>query len=177
MIPEVIIGLDLGTHFGWAEIDRDGRRVASGHWDLPKGRARWLTAYERVHERIAAGLFYVTSPDSLVVCYEAITAGAMKDLPQWAGIYHGLRAIVEMATLEHGVRCRSIISATWKKIATGSGRATKPRYIEAANSRYGLSLGPKDEDEAAALGVAYACYLDFGGGPITAVGQQAGLDL
>ena len=177
-LPHTVIGLDLGSSFGWAELDVDGDRIASGHWRLGKGRERWGAIHTLLGDRIAAAVFGAGGADDVVVCYESVPAGAMAKIPQWGAVYHGLRSIVELLTLQHSVVAYSLRYQQWKKTAAGNGNASKPTYVAAAARRYGLDLEVTrrgDEDEAAALGVAYACYIELGGVQRPIAGEQVTL--
>ncbi len=182
-IPSAILGLDLGSFCGWAEIDAKGGRVQSGHWRLGTGRARWGNFRGFLGDRVAAAVFEAGA-ENVVVCHESVDFQMFKgrkgqsDKGSWAAVYYGLRAHVGAITLQHSVACYGARPNTWKKIAVGKGNASKPLYIAAANERYGLDLDMKvkgNEDEAAALGVAYACYIELGGEQRPITGEQVTL--
>lgn len=171
MTPRRIIGFDLGSNMGWAQLE-DGRRLASGTWSLGKGRSRWCAARREI-EGLLAGATFDHPCSDVAVAYERVTWAARS--PSFAAVYYGLVALVEAATLDAGCECWAILPAHWKMAAVGHGNASKEAYIAAANERYGLGLTMKGEDEAAALGVAYAAWRDLGGEEILAVGQQGAL--
>lgn len=169
MLPDATIGIDLGTHCGWAVLDPNGGRVGSGTWRLGSGRRRWLVMREAAVDLIQQHVFS-EGAGRVVVCYEAVE---WVSTTKAAHVYGGLKAILEMATLDLGVRCVSLHSQQWKKIATGKGNADKAAYTSAASQRFALDLSVKaHEDEAAALGIAYACLRELGGPDMPVSGQQ-----
>lgn len=61
------------------------------------------------------------------------------------------------------IECLEAIDvATVKRTATGKGNADKLAMIAAANARWSLSLGPKDDDEADARWIAETAGQQFG---------------
>lgn len=165
--PAITIGIDLGTNCGWASLASDGSRIGSGTWRLGKGRAR-LAELRRAATALIEEAIFVSR--DVLVCYEDIQYSPYLIA---ALSYGGYRAVLELVTLDLDVVCKSINVSTWKKDATGSGGAGKPRYTAAASERFALDLNVKDnEDEAAALGVAYACLLKRGGPYMPVKGQQ-----
>lgn len=161
MVREVIIGLDLGTNCGWC-IMHGRRRVDSGTWKLltrKKGEnrgMRWVRfadALEEVYKR-AREMF---TRSKIRVVYEKVRrhVGTIA-----AHVYGGLLAQLEIFGVSHPeVEISGLEVSKWKKIATGNGAATKEQYIAAVNTRFRMRLVKKNEDEAAALGVAEAARL------------------
>ena len=142
-----IIGIDPGTSCGWAVLDADGNRVASGAWDLRSrrhegGGMRYVRCRRYLSELLDA------YPDALVA-YEEVRRHAGMDA---AHVYGGIISHVAAICEERGVPYQSIPVGTIKKLATGKGNAGKPAMVAAAVEQWGHKT--ETDDEADALGCA-----------------------
>lgn len=147
------IGLDLGTNFGYAVL-LGAKRVDSGHWKLMPRNAHPGVRWELLRGFLD-DLFREYDPD-----YVAFERVHRHQGTRAAHVYGGFLAEIEYRALVHpGAEFVGIGVGAWKKAAVGIGNATKQQYITAMSKRYGLPLGKKDEDEAAALGVVTAVAL------------------
>lgn len=157
--PAIYIGLDPATDCGFAVLTAGGRRVESGTWRLKEKKgelraARWLGFAKNVRDLVNK----YKAKYSVIVTYEYAPYQKGRKA---AEVYGGWISQLDIAEAEHrSVRWQRISVDDWKFAFVGKKRADKNEYIAAANKRYSLSLvnkkGLGGEDEAAALGVAYA---------------------
>lgn len=150
-----ILGIDPGTSCGFAVLE-DGKRVASGVWDLsPKrfegGGMRYLR-FER--------LFSEALPGVQLVAFEEVRHHAGTTA---AHVYGGIVAVLQTVCEKDALKYYAIPVATVKKTATGKGGAGKPAMVEAANKKWLLGLTEADDDEADALWIAQTAHEQFGG--------------
>lgn len=158
------IGLDLGNDCGFAVLRASGTRIESGTWQLKAGKdempaARWIHFAAHLRELVTR---YKKAGYTVIVTYEYVPVQWQRG-PDAAYVYGGWLAILEIAAAEHkDVVWQPIDVHDWKYAVTGSKHAKIPVYVAAINKRFSLSLKPTKlasgggEDEAAALGVAYA---------------------
>ena len=151
------IGLDPGTHFGWAILRDDGSYIASGVWNLSPGRhegggMRFLRLRKYLLELES------TWPHELLhgirprvhVAYEEVRRHMGTDA---AHIYGGCVAVITAYCEEASIPYRGIPVGTIKKAATGKGNASKAEMVLAARQRWARE-GAILEDEADALWIA-----------------------
>ena len=155
-----VLGLDIGTHLGWALAVNDTIR-RSGSIDLSlraadvPGRrylrlARWL-------EREFAPPF---DPDPLVVVLEDVRSHEIRDKATGrrsfgttaAHVYGGLRAIIEAWAAAKGVAVIPVGVGSWKS-GIGLPGAHAPKEAVMARVKL-LGYRPGSQDEADAIGVA-----------------------
>jgi Holliday junction resolvasome RuvABC endonuclease subunit len=166
----IVVGLDPGTHTGWA-VCRDGRIVASGTLDLSPWAARgygamfgafrlWLGRLrrEQLHEDYDGTYVLNKSHRLAAIAYELpFHRGAIT-----SRITGGLAAhVLERAA---AWRCKAlpVQTMTLKKFATGSGKAGKDQMINRArevllpgeSAEFISARGLLDEHEADAIHVA-----------------------
>lgn len=158
----ITIGLDLGTKAGYCVL-QGTKHLDSGGWNHtartkrkrnPEMQgARWVKFQRNLTMLIEEYLDYVDDPSDLVIAYEHVN----RHIGSIAGhVFGGWLTIMEMVAIKYpGVRWAPYSVSAWKKTMTGSGRADKPKYVKWANKRYRQDLTLKDEDQAAAMGVAY----------------------
>lgn len=144
----VVVGIDPGTACGWAVLEADGSRIASGTWDLkPRrhegGGMRYVRARRLLDELLGAY-------PGAQLAYEEVRRHAGTDAAQ---IYGGIVAMVSALCEERKVPYVGVPVGTVKKCATGKGNAGKPEMIAAANTTWSLAIGDAD-DEADALWIA-----------------------
>jgi crossover junction endodeoxyribonuclease RuvC len=156
-----ILALDPATKTGWA-LGEDGKRVASGTWDLAPtsqrrfegGGMRWL--------RLRRLLDEVAGVPGLVV-FEEVRRHAGVDA---AHAYGGALAEITAWCEAHSVPYQAVPVGQIKKFATGRGNADKPAMIEAARNRWGVE--PVDDNEADAVALLHLAIAEFGKGAVTA---------
>lgn len=158
-MASIIFGLDLGTRCGWAVLDEDGTRRASGTWDL------------RPHRHAGAGMRYVMleahlnklretyGPDGLLLAYEECVA--LRGDP--SRVYNSMLGVVQAACERWNIPYRGIPVATVKRTATGKGNANKEMMIEAARKRWWPVSEPVgiDDNEADALLTAESLRIEL----------------
>ena len=143
------IGIDPGTQCGWAVVDANGNRLASGTWDLSSrrhegGGMRYVRLQSHLRE-----LFDAYPPAT--VFYEEVRRHLGTDAAHvYGGIVSHIAAFCE---------CRStaycgIPVGTVKKYATGKGNAQKDAMVAATVARWPDWRG--DDNEADAIWVALA---------------------
>lgn len=148
----MIVAFDLGMSLGWAVLDASGHRIASSRLKLPtKPRAqRWIEAAKLARQIIA------TWRPTRVAFERPVGRNDGGGRATFV-VHGGLLAQLEVAAHEAGLPEPVALSPTeWKKAATGSGNASKPAYVAAANERFDLHLDIRGEDEAAALLIGFA---------------------
>lgn len=143
-----ILGLDPGTHCGWA-ARYDDHRMDAGTWDLSNGR----------HE--GGGMRFMRLRRHLVEVIESFTPHliAFEDVQRHLGtqaahVYGGITAIIMEEAECRKIPYRSIPVAQIKKLATGKGNAKKAAMIAAANRYWLMALTDKEENEADARWIA-----------------------
>lgn len=142
----VYVGLDPGTACGWAALDAEGKRLASGVWDLSSqrhagGGMRFLRARRCFVEILD------TFPGA-VVAYEEVRRHAGTSA---AHVYGGLIAVISAECEDRGIAYSGRPVGAVKKHATGRGNASKEMMVGAALARWGVEVG---DDEADALWIA-----------------------
>lgn len=135
-----VLALDLAGVVGWAKITSPWDDLTSGAWDNSKGPlgARLL--------RLFSWLEVAVDQRWLVVWERPMPRGQRS-----SSVLVGYATVATLVCERVGASYADVPIGTLKKHATGSGSAKKPQMIAAANARWGLSLGPEDEDEADAL--------------------------
>ena len=151
-VSVVVIGIDPGTMCGWALVDDQGKRQASGVWDL---RARRHEGggmrYLRVRRYLEELLDHAEGHGFPVVAYEEVRRHRGTDA---AHVYGGIVASIVTVCEERRVPYTAIPVGTAKRAATGRGNATKIEMTEAFIACTGLE--PESDDESDAYWVAVA---------------------
>lgn len=159
--PEVYVGLDPGTSFGWAvcparPMGSTGHEpaIGSGTWDLrvrtgEGGGMRYLRLRALLRTLLAD-----TRP--VAVGYELVRRHEGTVAAQ---VYGGLVAIVTSVCEEIGVPYHPVNVADVKRKATGKGNAGKPAMLDAAQARWPAAR-VATPDEADALWIA-ECVVDL----------------
>lgn len=144
-----IIGIDPGTHCGWAVLNAAGERIASGVWDLANKR----------HE--GGGMRYVRARRFLAELLSTfdVQALAYEEVRRHRGVsaahvYGGVVAMLAVVCEEAGVPYMAIPVGTVKKTATGKGNASKGEMIAAAGRRWTPAEPFTSDDECDALWIA-----------------------
>ena len=149
------IGIDPGTHCGWAVLDDEGKRIASGVWDLSSkrhegGGMRYLRC-----RCYLATLFLVqalptmATEEDFALAYEEVRGHKGTSAAQ---VYGGIVGVITSLCEELKVPYQGIPVGTVKKVATGKGNASKDMMIEAAIKRWTWTRnGDLPDDEADAL--------------------------
>lgn len=153
-----ILGIDPGTKCGWAVLD-DGRRIASGVWDLSSKR------HEGGGMRFVRLRCYLDEIAGLgidAVGYEEVRRHMGVDA---AHVYGGVVATIQAwcerrpgSSLQ--LPYRGVPVGTVKKVATGKGNAKKDQMCAAVVGWFGYE--PKDDNEADALFIAVALGVELG---------------
>jgi Holliday junction resolvasome RuvABC endonuclease subunit len=142
------MGLDLGTDFGIAVIDGDGRRALATTYKLQSSTDHSFgIRLFRLESMLNATLERLVG--EVIVGYESVNRHAGTRAAHVYGAYYG---IVERFVHEHGLRLEPVSVSAIKKTATGSGRADKQQLITAARDRWGEWVS--DSNSADALWVA-----------------------
>lgn len=155
----IVIGIDPGTRCGWA-VRYSESRWDSGTWDLRPRRfegagMRFLRARRQVREMLAG----LAGQAQAMLAVEEVRRHLGVDA---AHVFGGILAVVQEECEVALVPYQGIPVGTVKRVATGKGNASKAEMIAAANARWGLSLGPKDENEADARWIAEAAAQALG---------------
>lgn len=154
-----VAGFDLGTDAGWAVLDEDGRRVASGAESVAAGRhegpgmrpVRFRALVRRVLAEHAPAL----------AAYELVRRHLGTEA---AHVYGELRGVLREELDRAGIPYVAPEVSAMKTAATGRGNAKKADMVAAARERWGTPpprskrSGEPDpeagDDEADALWVA-----------------------
>jgi crossover junction endodeoxyribonuclease RuvC len=144
----IILAIDPGTRCGWC-VRHDERRIDAGTWELAPRR------YE------GAGMRYLRLRAVLRELLDGVKpeAVAFEQVRRHMGVeaahvYGGIVAVVMEECESRKIPYHGIAVQDVKKTATGKGNAKKDAMIAAANERWGLTLGAKDENEADARWIA-----------------------
>lgn len=138
----MILALDPAIKTGWAVLMPNGKRIASGVWDLKSTlkpvRAPWLA--------VKMMDVLISNPAISSVVYEtSVQRGhAQKFFLGLVGAIEGVCAIT-------GKEIHTINNSTLKRLATGSGKADKKAMIAEAAERFNLDHLTLDDNEADAL--------------------------
>lgn len=141
----MVIGLDLATKTGWC-LRHDGKILASGVQDFAKRRGE---SNGLLFLRFRRWLFELVelAPDLELVAYEAahMRGGAATE------ILVGLQTHCQSIAAEIQVECAPVHTATLKKFATGSGKASKTDMILAASKIKDGQIADDNEADAILL--------------------------
>lgn len=147
--PHQILSLDLATSAGWCYIEGTeylysgvlSLKDQGGHGGLRFLKFQnWLHDYRGVNE----------------IFYEKIDRFESGDA---AKVYCGLRAILLLFSLQHGIQVHGLTPKTIKKHFTGNGNASKELVCKVAHQlgwKHGELDTDIDHDEADAIALAYA---------------------
>lgn len=144
-----VLGIDPATRTGFAILD-NGDRLASGTWDLSgatteHGGLRFVRLQEALRDTIA-----LARPD--LVAYEVVMGHGPGGVLT-AHLYGALVGVLLLTCARLRVATLGVHVGTAKKLATGSGKATKAAMVRAARERW---RHPVTHDEADALWIALA---------------------
>jgi Holliday junction resolvasome RuvABC endonuclease subunit len=142
------IGIDPGTKCGWALLDAEGARLASGVWNLASRRHEG-GGMRYVRARRCLGELLDSYPDS-ILGYEEIRRHVGTSA---AHVYGGIVAVISSECEVREVPYSGRPVGSVKKHATGKGNANKELMIGAANRRWGPHM-VQDDNEADALWIA-----------------------
>lgn len=143
------LGIDPGSHCGWAVMDKSLVVKAHGHWDLKGGR------FEGGGMRYVRFRKYLTTlldayPEIKMVGFEEVRMHMGVDAAHvYGGIVANLTEVLETRKIPYA----GIPVGTVKKRATGKGNANKLAMVAAATTEW-PALGALTEDEADALWIA-----------------------
>lgn len=141
-----VLGIDPGTHCGWAivDVDDEGRAAvrASGTWELGKGGKHPGHRYQRLLDELQERIDTID-----VVAYELVVGRPARAGVQAAHVYGGIVAIVLLAAADARRQVVEVPVAHVKQRATGKGNADKHQVQAAAAVLLGR-LPPSDEADA-----------------------------
>tara|TARA_B100001123_G_scaffold330041_1_gene371792 strand:+ start:1948 stop:2409 length:462 start_codon:yes stop_codon:yes gene_type:complete len=146
------IGLDLGTHTGWASCRGGMSSLTYGTTNLKfdarfeGGGMRFLRFRQWLKE-----LIKLTNPEAIF--YEEVRSHKGTAA---AHVYGGLQAILTGLAEGQMIPYTGIPVGTIKMFATGRGNASKAEMIKAANQKYG---GAANDNEADAI-FCLACGIE-----------------
>lgn len=157
--PMNILGIDPGTHCGWALRHRDGRMISSGVWDLaPKRHEGGGMRYIRLRTYLREIL-----PECEMVAYEEVRRHMGVDA---AHIYGGIIAVIAAECEARKLPYTALPVVSIKKHATGSGNpgarkkgqkavkgSTKMAMIAAAKRKW-PEISIENDNHADALWIA-----------------------
>lgn len=154
MGARVVAAFDLGSTTGWAVLDLDGRRLASGQWRL---------AVVRCHRAPSPGARYLALRQhtlDLLDRWDGQIEFVAVELPmartqstQARRLGYGFLATVEVLCVRREIDVVEVVNTKTKMALGGHGRSSKAEQIGAARRRFGIEAG---EHEADALGVGLA---------------------
>lgn len=155
------IGIDPGTICGWAVLDPDGERIASGKWNLKPQRhegmgMRWVRLERWLVQLLDA------YPDAILAYELVVSRRGSKSSTSAGHVYGGVLAVIERVCLERdrvyvGVNVSTVKGRAKEEASfVKKGQFNKDSMIEAARERWpeagdGGKLG---DDEADALWTA-----------------------
>lgn len=155
----LVLALDPGTHLGWAVLDAQGLRVASGAWDLSQPIKPERRGYYFLRARAHLDALIGDHADGLtLIVYERVFqhVGEAQDR-----MYGGIVGTIEACAAAWDLDVAGVAVQTIKKHATGHGHTkkapvTKDHVLAAARRRWG---SVQTHDEADALWAADAARL------------------
>jgi len=155
----LILALDPGTQLGWAVLDAQGLRVASGAWDLSQPIKPERRGYYFLRARAHLDALIGDHADGLtLIVYERVFqhVGEAQDR-----MYGGIVGTIEACAAAWDLDVAGVAVQTIKKHATGHGHTkkapvTKEHVLAAARRRWG---SVQTHDEADALWAADAARL------------------
>lgn len=124
--PGVVLGLDLGSDTGYAILDETGGAISAGVWDIRPRRGE-SPGMRYAHLRRELVWALDTWRVVLVVYEQPHQRGG--PATEYA---YGCVATVQELAAERGLEHSTVHTATLKKFAVGSGRASKEDMIAAA---------------------------------------------
>jgi crossover junction endodeoxyribonuclease RuvC len=149
-----VIGIDPGASCGWA-ARVDGRRIASGVWDLDArrhegGGMRYLRARTYFRELVKR----MRDGGTLdAVAYEEVRRHRGTDA---AHVYGGIVAVIGAECEALGIPFSGVPVGTVKKLATGKGNADKDEMMAAFERDQGRKAVKHDEADAWFVATALA---------------------
>lgn len=164
--PDLVLALDLATIWGWALLTLDGDLLA---WDSETAKpTKELGRWSRFRQTLSTVVTGETIERLAVMVVEDAQGLRWKSMAA-ARVVFGMHALAEHWADQRGVVVKRVPMATVKRLATGSGSASKPDVCRACAARFpnrgfeGLleAEGPFDGSDATAVGLA---YLELRGG-------------
>ena len=149
------IGIDPGTACGWAVLDFEGARLASGAWNLQgrryEGGGMRFVRFERLLTELIEAY---EAFEPVHVAYEEVRRHRGVDA---AHVYGGLVATLQRVCELREVPYTGVPVGTVKKVATGKGNANKRAMLNSALIHWKPGIREFDRwthDEADALWIA-----------------------
>lgn len=148
----IVLGIDLGTHTGWALSDAE-----AGTWDLKP----------RSHESNGMRLVKFRASLSEVIEKGHVTHVAFEDAAFQPGgngaavVYGELLGMLKVVCHDMGVEYQGFKAATIKKFATGKGNANK-NLMETAAAKRWPDLVITDDNMADALWIRELALKEWG---------------
>jgi len=148
--PQRILGIDPGTHCGFALLESD-RVLASGEWNLTPSRHESSgMRFIKFERSLAEVLYHLGCDAKTLVAYEEVRRHLGTDA---AHIYGGIIAVLQSKCIMSGIEYFGIPVGTVKKQATGKGNASKEDMIAAARKHW-PHIPISSENQADALWIA-----------------------
>lgn len=161
----LIIGIDGGAKTGYGIVELSGARHESGVIDLAKhvpvnrvpAELRPGAKFAALNNAFRSMLSAIPREHIILVAHEQSSFGGSGAS---AMMGYGYATTIELVCDLLGIPCVQILASQVKKTATTFGVARKNEVVDAANTRWGLSLaGGNGSHEADALFVAEAARL------------------
>ena len=151
-----ILALDLGTHFGWAEIE-NGQLIDSGHIDLKKsnGALRYAKFREIVVKSFIDPKRLDLSRSNRFLDHIAYEKVMRHQGTTAAHMYGAFEALTMLIGFERNIPVHGYGVGEIKKFATGKGNAPKEKMIEAAKR---FKPGLENDNEADAIFIGLLAY-------------------
>lgn len=147
----VIIGLDFGERFGVGIIKDDGSFIGCQTWKLKRPTdLHFGIRLVRLEENL--GRLVDGVEDSVGLAFEDVLRHAGVKAAHAYGAYHGA---VHRFAAERNLTIVPVSVTEIKKVATGSGKASKEAMVDAAKSHWRIRTA-LDDNGADALWVAEA---------------------
>lgn len=141
-----ILALDPATKCGWARFDSESSHpILSGAINLGKGKGNGFI-FSEFDTFILCNLNGV----QLVYC-EAPFINMQKSKQANVQLAYGLRAILIMRCWKKGIEPVFLAPMSLKKLATGTGKATKEDMVAAAEEFSGKEMEDDNEGDAVCL--------------------------
>jgi Holliday junction resolvasome RuvABC endonuclease subunit len=148
VIPDRILGIDVGVRCGFAVLAGE-RIVESGVAHLQEPETRYGLRFQVARELFSR---LVIQHRPRVIVYERM--GFFRSFDAARSMF-GVVAMIDEVAARNLVDLAIVPIMTVKKIATGSGKATKANMREAAKKRWRLAKVRNDEADALWIAETY----------------------
>jgi len=159
----IYVGIDPGTHMGIAVLDKNSNILYAKTSNFTRKKNeetkdQFLAIYNKINELIDWIILQILNIDitkELLICYEKVSRHIGTAA---AHMYGGIIAIIQLICANRNIHCACVYVMSIKKLAIGSGKASKQDMIDSAIKKWGII--PEDDNTADALWIAQSALLN-----------------